>query len=220
MHANKKIISKIISEDYFAPQIGDSFIQTFEPGCKIGPDQHDTVEVISVVSGSSYTIINDQYVKLRKNECLVLFPNVRHCFLLEKNQSCRLINIHFKQMDITSLFDISDLKHEIRFFYELKTNSMSHLKLADNSVIRNISERIVKEVLNSNEASDILLRLYFCEMYVQLSRAICWLFCLPCWRHLFCTFKYICFFNKGSFQMVYLSLGINRQYNSHGGSYP
>jgi AraC-like DNA-binding protein len=201
LRCNQQILSKIISEDCFAPQVGDTFIQTFKPGCRIGPDQHDTIEVINVISGSCYMEINNHYVKIRAEECLVLFPSVRHCFFLDKTQNCRLMNVHFRQKDIPPYFDLPALRNEVRFFYELKTNSMSYLKLGDNSALKGIAERIIKEASGKEASSELLLRLYFCEMYIQLSRMIeqnCEIFTRPLSRPLCRALEFIRdFYNEG-----------------------
>lgn len=172
MENRNYILSKILSDEMLAPELWSVYIHTFEKGYRMEPHQHTAMEVISVIHGSSYMIINNQYIKIRKGECLIIFPDVSHSFFLTAHESCRLINVHFNPGRISDFFHMPNLQEDFRFFYELKTNTRSYLKLVDTNEIRSISERIVRETEGRTEFSEVLLRLYFCELYVRLSQIL------------------------------------------------
>lgn len=166
------ILSRIISEKILMPSVPIIYIKTIEPGFKFGPHNHEYIEVVSVLYGTCYMVINNEHIKLRKNECLIIFPDISHQFYVESSKECRIINVHFTPGDISAFFDTPDLQDSLRFFYELKTNTMRYLRLIDNSFIRFISERIYDEIKNKNDFSEISLKLHFCELYVRLSKII------------------------------------------------
>lgn len=191
----KKLFSRIISEDSIAPAVYSVYVQTFEPGFEMrNSHSHNAVEVISVLHGSAYMAVNDNCFKIKKNECLIIFPEINHRFFLDDNECCRLMNVHFTIGDIDNFLNTTDMQEPLRFLYEIKTHSMSFLRLVDNDIIRNISERIISEVEGKRKFSEMLLRLYFCEMYIELSRIIsenCNMFLKPLNSHVRCTLEYI-----------------------------
>jgi AraC family transcriptional regulator, melibiose operon regulatory protein len=172
MDTRNYILSRILSEDMLTPEIYGAYIHTFEKSYRMEAHEHSTMEVISVIHGSSYMVINNRYIKISKGECLVIFPDVSHSFFLTSSESCRLINVHFNPGRIADFFHMDNLQEDFRFFYELKTNTMSFVKLVDNNDIRSLSERIIRETERKGEFLDVLQRLYFCELYVRLSQIL------------------------------------------------
>ena len=73
------MIHEMLCGEKDASRITDTFIQTFEPGCKIGPDRHPSMEVICVIDGTSYMLIHGQMVRINKGECFILFPDIERC---------------------------------------------------------------------------------------------------------------------------------------------
>jgi AraC-like DNA-binding protein/quercetin dioxygenase-like cupin family protein len=164
------MIHEMLCGEKDASRITDTFIQTFEPGCKIGPDHHPSMEVICVIDGTSYMLIHGQMVRINKGECFILFPDIEHSFLLNDRQTCTLVNVHFIPPE-QSFFaqNLRGMGKEMRLFYEMKTHKRQYLKLSDNAVIRNISERIISESSRRKKSSEILTKLYLCELQIQLA---------------------------------------------------
>lgn len=159
--------------ELLVPKVGGVYIHTFEPGYQMKEaHQHEAVEVISVLHGSSFMIINNQYIKIKKHESLVIFPNISHRYFLEEKECCRIINVHFNPGDLSPFFNPENLQDSLRFVYELKTHTMSYFRLVDDGAIRNVSERIVREVGNKGKYTEYLIRLYICELNLHLSRII------------------------------------------------
>ena len=67
MDSRMSIFSKIISEDLLTPEIGNVYIKTFEPGYRMEAHSHGEVKVISVLHSANFMVINNQYMKIKKN---------------------------------------------------------------------------------------------------------------------------------------------------------
>lgn len=190
-----EVLTKIVAYELFAPPERGGYIRTFNPGYKMKTaHSHDLVEVICVLRGFCYISVNGQCIRIKKNDCLIIFPNAEHFHFLGNNGSCRLINVHFKLGDASDFFSMDTLQGSLRFFYELRTNTRSYFKLIDNNSLSSISEKIVYEEENKNAYSEVLLKLYFCELYIQLSkviREVCSTFEKPVNEHVSKALEYI-----------------------------
>lgn len=173
MTTREYFFSKLMAAELAIPTVGGVYIHTFEPSYQMKEaHQHEAVEVISVLHGSSFMIINNQYIKIKKHESLVIFPNVRHRYFLAEKECCRIINVHFNPDDLSSFFNPENFQDSLRFVYEIKTHTMSYFRLVDDGAIRNVSERLVREVENNGQYTELLIRLYICELNLHLSRII------------------------------------------------
>jgi len=166
------ILSKLISEELYYPAISDLYINSFNPGYEYGQHKHADIEVLTVLNGICCMTINNRNIHLKKNECLIVFPDTLHSFSVSGGEKCKLLNLLFRPGHIMDLLEIPGLEKNLGFFYELKTNRRSYLRLADSRLIRNITERIYGEAENDGILSEALLRNYFSELYLQLSRIL------------------------------------------------
>lgn len=164
----------MLSDKCNAPNINRVHILSYKQGFKMPQSHtHSAVEIINVLDGFFYMEINDNCVKVKQYECLIIFPNVVHRFDMKNSKLCRFMIFHFEPDGVTdALSNGLNTDEKLRFLYEIKTNTTSFIKLVNNSIIRNVSERIINEYLNKKSFTEALLNLYICELYIHLSRIL------------------------------------------------
>ena len=172
MNSEDYLLSKLMSEALLPPEISTLGIQSSQPGFKFGDHAYaDEVEIVYVLHGASYVGIDKQYIRVRKNDCLLIFPKVTHNYFLKENESCRIIDLVFKPGNI-SIFTPLDLKQSLRFLYELKIPHIDYLRFLDNGEIKSTLDHILYQYEHPGQHTNMLLKIYFCELYVLLSKVI------------------------------------------------
>jgi AraC-like DNA-binding protein len=166
------LLSQLISGPLLPPALSTLNESVHNPGFRFHDHTYmDEVEIIYITYGSSYVGINNQFIRVKKNECLIIFPKVTHNFFLKENQSCRMIDVVLKPGDI-SQYRHFHLQENMRFFYELLEEKLAYLRFVDNGEIKNVLERILAQNINPSQQSGMLVRLYFAELYLLLSKVI------------------------------------------------
>jgi AraC family transcriptional regulator, melibiose operon regulatory protein len=172
MNSEDYFLSKLMTESILPPPVSTANIQVSKPGFQFQYHSYDNeVEIICVLHGASYVGINNQFIRVQKNDCLLIFPKVTHNYFLKENESCKMIDLVFKPGDIT-IFNPLDLQFNLRFFHELITPHFDYLRFLDNGTIKGVLERILYLYEDQMQQSRMLLKLYFCELYVLLSNVI------------------------------------------------
>jgi AraC family transcriptional regulator, melibiose operon regulatory protein len=170
VNSDDYLLSKLMSEALLPPAISTLGVMTSKPGYKF--DNHvyaDEIEIVYVMHGASFVGINNQFIRIKKNDCLLIFPRVTHNYFLKENESCKIIDLVFKPGD-TRFLTALDLEHKLRFLMELGDPHMDYLRFVDNGQIRSTLEHILFHAENSSSSSYMLLKIYFCELYILLSK--------------------------------------------------
>ena len=161
-----------MSEPLLPPAISTLGIQINQPGFRFGNHVYDDqVEIVYVIHGGSYVGIDRQYIRVKKNDCLIIFPGVTHNYFLRENESCKIIDLVFKPGDL-SVFTPLDLKQNMRFLYELKEPQIDYLRFLDNGEIKTSLEHILFQQEHPSQQSNMLKKIYFCELYLLISKVI------------------------------------------------
>jgi AraC-like DNA-binding protein len=172
MNSEDHILSKLMSETFLPPTITTLATSDYRPGYTFHDHTYeDDIEIVYVVHGASYVGINKQFIRIKKNDCLLIFPKVTHNYFLKENESCKIIDLVFKPGDLF-IFNALDLKYNFRFLYELTQLQIEYLKFVDNGEIKSILEHILFQHENQSQYSYMLSKIYFCELYIFLSKVI------------------------------------------------
>jgi AraC-like DNA-binding protein len=172
MNSEDYLLSKLMSEPLLPPAISTLGIQINQLGFRFGNHVYDDqVEIVYVMHGGSYVGIDKQFIRIRRNECLIIFPRITHNYFLRENESCRIIDLVFKPGDL-SLFTPLDLKQNMRFLYELKEPQIDYLRFLDNGEIKATLEHILLQHEHPSRQSSMLKKIYFCELYILISKVI------------------------------------------------
>jgi len=166
------LLLKLMSEPLLPPAISTLGIQINQPGFRFGNHVYDDqVEIVYVIHGGSYVGIGRQYIRVKKNDCLIIFPKVTHNYFLRENESCKIIDLVFRPGDL-SVFTSLDLKQNMRFLYELKEPQIDYLRFLDNGEIKTSLEHILFQQEHPSQQSNMLKKIYFCELYLLISKVI------------------------------------------------
>ena len=172
MNSEDYFLSKLMAEPLLPPPVSTASISVSKPGFEFRYHSYDDeVEILCVLHGASYVGINNQFIRIKKNDCLLIFPKVTHNYFLKENESCRMIDLVFKPGDL-SIFNTLELKYNLRFLYELTLVQIEYLKFVDNGEIKSTLEHILFQHENQSHQSHMLSKIYFCELYILLSRLI------------------------------------------------
>jgi AraC-like DNA-binding protein len=168
------ILDFMVAENVLIPHIDTFYMRTFEPGHSYEDHSYDDmVEIVMVVSGSSYIYIDGQCIKVKKDECLVILPGTVHNFFLKRNASCRIIDLIFHPGRMPSPGNAMEHYNELRFLYELQAAQIRYFHFVDTSPVRNTLERMYNQFKNCSSNSGLLLKLYYLEMIFLLSVVLC-----------------------------------------------
>ncbi|GAA0181998.1 hypothetical protein SH2C18_44490 [Clostridium sediminicola] len=136
------------------------YINEFMPGWSMQDyHNHEAYEIIYCTCGEGFIKLKDDLVKINKNDCIVIFSNKSHKFYVEENNKCTLLNIHF---------NIN--KRETILFNTDTLNKKVYAKFNNNSEIKYIMNEIVREMDNKKDNYDVLVKMYFFQLFIFLSR--------------------------------------------------
>lgn len=148
------------------------YINEFKPGWIMpSPHTHKAVEIIFVIDGCGFMKFENDVVKIIKNNTLIIPSEKVHQYYGEKNCSSTLINIHI-DFSAVEWDEIIGVKPDPDFLINLSFNNREYLKLTDYDNMESVMKRIVFEMNNKNSNYEILAKLYFCELFILLSRLI------------------------------------------------
>jgi AraC family transcriptional regulator, melibiose operon regulatory protein len=165
-------ICNFLSSTEISKFIWRYYINEFKPGW-IMPSSHThkAVEIIFVIDGCGFMRFDNDVVKIIKNNTLIIPSEKAHQFYGEKNCSCKLINIHI-DFGAVDLGRFTDSISDFNFFTDLFNNNQEFLKLTDYEAVESTMKRIVFEMNNKTSSYETLVKLYFCELFILLSRLI------------------------------------------------
>lgn len=167
------LLAKVIEENNIDLLVNDVRIVEFEPGYTYGPHSHNSLEVNYIIKGSCFMNVGKESVHYKENDCMILYPHANHLFLVNEQKGCRIIQIDFQIDNFTDLVDEYELKKDLILLYDLVMRSRKFVKLHDAEKIRRCMESIISEKRTKQTMeNDLLTRLYFCELFVILSRHI------------------------------------------------
>jgi AraC-like DNA-binding protein len=173
MHGNFEVLSKLISDNKLNPDIMLFHMNTYKHGdIYLDHTHNNAIEFMYVFHGYLYMEVNKKYMKIKKNECLVVFPNIIHSLVMKKNEKCTAGCIVFNPGNLSNSFNMPDTACNISFLYEITKNKSGYIKIIANNFIRNVIEEMYFYNSNRNEFSQELMKLYFCELYIYLSEAL------------------------------------------------
>lgn len=132
---------------------------------------HKAVEIIFVIDGYGFMKFDNDIVKIIKNNTLIIPSEKAHQFYVETNCSCKLINIHIDFGAIV-LDKSNDSISDSDYFTDLFNSNQEFLMLTDYETVESAMKRIVFEMNDKSSNYETLVKLYFCELFILLSRLI------------------------------------------------
>jgi AraC-like DNA-binding protein len=172
MNTQDELLSRLMAAPVMPPPASTACINSSLPGFQYQYHSYaDEVEIVRVLHGTSFVGINNQFIRIQKNECLVIFPGVTHNYFLKDNESCRMIDLVFKPGDLTG-FPPVDLKNNLPFLHELLSPRGEFMRFVDDGSLRSVLERILIQYERASPQTPMLLKAYYLELYLYLSKVV------------------------------------------------
>jgi len=147
-------------------------IRRFEKGYIFGPHEHDWVEINYIRKGSCVMQFGNEYVRFRENECIIIYPHSNHIFHVDKPVGCTLMQLEFNLDNFRELDSSFENARQQKSIKEIITNDFQYLKISNNKQINHVMQRIVNELDYKKEQYEALIRLYFSELFILITRHI------------------------------------------------
>jgi AraC family transcriptional regulator, melibiose operon regulatory protein len=151
------------------------YINEFEAGWSMPePHAHKAIEVEFVLDGTGFLKFKNDNIKIVKNNCIIIFSNVPHYFYVSENRKCKMINIHFdlSETNLNSIAEETIEQFPDNFLLNIIFNKDEYMKLVDHNDIENLMRNIVLEMDKKKSNYEVLVKMYFCELLIIISRII------------------------------------------------
>ncbi len=140
------------------------------PGFRYGVHEHAHIEINYVRRGSCFMEFENQVVHFGEGDTMVVYPGARHYFYVKDKTGCQLVQVEFRIENLSVLEFREDSDDNLLFLYSLLQNTHHFLKVPGNIEIRDNMIRLVRELEASGDPSSSLVKLYFFELFIHLSR--------------------------------------------------
>lgn len=142
-------------------------IKHYPPGFVFGPHAHNEIEINSVIKGRCAMRFGHDTVYFAPGDTMIVFPGTAHFFYVER-QKASLVQLEFALKPDTN----TQPKGEIAFFEDIHTSSGQYIKVSGNSRLGNTILALVEELNESRLHRDALLKVYYQELFLLISRQI------------------------------------------------
>lgn len=141
-----------------------------KPGYKYGEHEHSHIEINYVRRGSCNMKFGNQDIRFGEGDTMVVYPGAQHFFYVEDKIGCQLVQVEFRIDNLSVLEFREDSDDNLLFLYSLLQNTHHFLKVPGNKDISDNMVRLVNELESSGDPSTSLVKLYFFELFIHLSR--------------------------------------------------
>jgi YesN/AraC family two-component response regulator len=131
---------------------------------------HQAAEIMYVLEGRCTVETAGIRNVLKKGEFILLESMLEHSLLIEKNESCRMLNIEFTfhQKD-ESAVEISSVLKKSNYFLELIDADTNFILLRDSDEIYMTLKNMIIELDRKKADNTFLLSLLFCELMERVA---------------------------------------------------
>jgi AraC-like DNA-binding protein len=172
MDSENELLSALMAAPFLPPPASTACVRVYQPGFQYQYHAYDDeVEIVRVLHGTSFVGINNQFIRIQKNECLIILPGVRHNYFLKDHESCRIIDLVFKPGDL-SILHKEQLKNALPFLYELLKPRVEYLRFVDDGGVRAVLEHVLAQYDHPASHTPLLLKTYYLELYILLSKVV------------------------------------------------
>lgn len=139
-------------------------------GYQYGAHEHQHIEINYVRRGSCFMQFENQEVRFAEGDTMVVYPGARHFFYVDDKQGCHLVQVEFRIDNLSVLEFREDSDNNLLFLFSLLQNTHRFLKVPGNREISDNMIRLVRELESSHDPYGSLVKLYFFELFIHLSR--------------------------------------------------
>ena len=170
--SSQKVLMNSIAESEGNFSLEVFRIISFKPGYHFNMHSHKRIELNYIIQGSCVMMLENELVKLNRNNSILIFPGSKHDFFVDSKSGIKIVQLEF-QIDEQIFAAFKDvLESELSFLYNLKSRPNNYIKIPNNPEIGDCMERIIKENKLKRNNFQPLSKLYFLELIILLSRYI------------------------------------------------
>lgn len=134
---------------------------------------HDRAEIMYVISGGCIINVEDLQVKFKKGDFILIDAEVPHQLVVDKNNSCRMLNIEFGFKERKNILpSIKDLINNVNTISSMFAMNCKYLILKDNDEVYQALKNLIMELSSDNEKDEFSIQLYFIEVFLKISQLI------------------------------------------------
>ncbi len=128
--------------------------------------RHEEIEINYVAAGCCIMGVGEEFVSMKKGDCILIYRHTPHSFMVNLKQSCRLIQL---EMNIT----LPVKRYENPFLQELQSGR-NYRKCSNSEIVADYIEMIGKQKNKEefNETGRLLVELQLAGLYVILAKKI------------------------------------------------
>lgn len=139
-------------------------------GYRYGAHEHEHIEINYVRRGSCNMQFENHDLRFCEGDTMVVYPGASHYFYVNDKIGCQLVQIEFRIENLSVLEFREDSDDNLLFLYSLLQNTHRFLKVPGNTEISDNMIRLVRELESSGDPGSLLVKLYFFELFIHLSR--------------------------------------------------
>ncbi len=140
------------------------------PGFTYAAHEHEHIEINYVQKGACHMDFNGQIEHFETGDTMVVYPGAQHDFAVDNRLGCHIVQVEFRINNLSVLEYRKDSDDNLLFLFSLLQHGHRYLKIPGNSDINDNMVRLVKELDTSTDANTPLVKLYFFELFIHLSR--------------------------------------------------
>lgn len=145
---------------------------SFKSGYHFKMHSHKRIEINYILQGSCLMRLENELIKLGKNNSILIFPESKHDFYVDAKQGVKIVQLEFEMDELLVKTLKTTLNAELSPFDKLNLSQNNFIKIPNNPEIGNCMERIIKENKLQRSNFQQISKLYFFELIILLSRYI------------------------------------------------
>jgi YesN/AraC family two-component response regulator len=165
----EKFIKNIITEQNNLPLAEIFELRKYPKGFTFGPHSHANLEINFVKKGTCKMKFDDEMVKFQPNDCMIIFPDINHYFFVD-SQPAELVQLEFRMDIFPDLKPDHQMEEHLVFLQNVLTHSQRFLKISNHKSLMTLIEQIVGELNQKRENYALLIRIYYSELFLIISR--------------------------------------------------
>lgn len=134
---------------------------------------HPEIEIMYVIDGKCVIQTQGEMLTMNKGDFILIDSDVPHRLIVEKNQSCRMLNLEFVlQENQLSTPSIRQLGESDASLFHFLTLDEPYILLKDSCELSHLLRKLVLEMDQKVKGQDMMFHLIFAQMFVLMARLV------------------------------------------------
>lgn len=147
-------------------------VHEYSKGYTVSKHSHSWVEINYINYGSCSIQVDTDYFRFKAGDCMILFPGSLHSYKVDSKTNCKMTQLEFAVRYSGRRDLLSEEVRNLQFLTALRRRRRKIFKVFKNSHVNNCMTRIYEELLNNDDFTGPLTKLYFFELIYLLSREL------------------------------------------------